>query len=187
MGTTLRGYAWVLTLGTAVLIMTVVLLAHSTVRAAARTPQAASPTTTSATPTTTTDPQCGRGDDERRIVVSVSQQRLWLCEHGRSIESSPVTTGRSATGHGTPIGSWHIVSHETARFLEGPGYRIRVTYWLPFVGDVGFHDSPWQRFPYGDRERYKTQGSRGCVHVPGPMMAQLYRWTRVGTAVTVDP
>lgn len=186
MGTTLRAYAWVLTSGTAVLIMTVVLLARSTVSAAAHPPQAATPPTTATTSPVPVDPQCARGDDERRIVVSVSQQRMWLCAHGRSTRSSPVTTGRSATGHGTPIGSWRIVSHETARFLEGPGYRIRVKYWLPFFGDVGFHDSPWQRFPFGDREQYKTRGSLGCVHVPGPMMAELYRWTRVGTVVTVE-
>lgn len=190
MSATLRSYAWVLTLGAAVLAMTAALLVRSTVSASTAPPPAVVDAARSAAATTTARPDpgdalCATRGEERRIVVSVSAQHLWLCEHGKPVRSSPVTTGRSATGHGTPIGSWRIVSHETARFLEGPGYRVRVRYWLPFVGDVGFHDSPWQRFPYGDRERYKTRGSQGCVHVPEPMMAELYRWTTVGTAVTV--
>lgn len=182
----MRGYAWAAALAAAVIVMTVVLgvrIAKAThpeiVTAHTAAPQSVAPTAhAEQTP-------CPPDDMQKRLVVSVSRQHLWLCEHGHSVGSSPVTTGRSATGHGTPLGSWRIISHETSRYLEGPGYRVHVHYWLPFFRDIGFHDSPWQRFTYGDLEQYKTRGSQGCVHVPGPMMAELYRWTRVGTAVTV--
>jgi lipoprotein-anchoring transpeptidase ErfK/SrfK len=60
-----------------------------------------------------------------------------------------------------------------------------VKYWIPFQGPLfGFHDSPWQRFPYGGPE-YRTQGSHGCIHVPLSAIRFLYRWASVGTPVRI--
>ncbi|MGC4933744.1 L,D-transpeptidase family protein [Gordonia sp. DT30] len=126
---------------------------------------------------------CAGNTEPRRVTVSISAQDLWFCERDKVIRYSPVTTGTAE--HPTPTGSWRILYHETDRDLSGPGYVVFVRYWLPFSGDFGFHDSPWQKFPYGDRDRYKTSGSQGCVHVPEPTMAALYDWAGDGTAVTV--
>ncbi|MBM7365729.1 L,D-transpeptidase [Gordonia hydrophobica] len=181
----MRGYAWTVALAAAVLVVTVALTARIiTIDQPAMGSTQAAPRPSAPAAGDAPSP-CPVDEARKRVLVSVSRQHLWLCDDGRSVATSPVTTGRSATGHGTPLGSWRIVSHETARYLEGPGYRIHVHFWLPFFGDIGFHDSPWQRFPYGDLQQYKTEGSQGCIHVPGPMMAELYRWTRVGTAVTI--
>ena len=182
--TVLRRYALACALGLGALVLTVMLLLKQGGPGVTQASPIVGPpsTTTSAAPVVSA---CADNAVAKRIVVSLAQQHMWLCERAVVVDSSPVTTGRSAVGHGTPTGSWAIVSHETSRYLEGPGYRVHVHFWLPFVGDVGFHDSPWQKFPYGDLQRYKTDGSQGCVHVPGPMMAKLYDWSRVGTAVTV--
>nr|WP_246371933.1 L,D-transpeptidase [Gordonia humi] len=181
--TSLRRYAWVCALGLGVLVLTVMLLVKQGGSGATQaSPMVRSASTPTSVPVASA---CADNSTSKRIVVSLAQQHMWLCERSTVVDSSPVTTGRSAIGHGTPTGSWSIVSHETGRYLEGPGYRVHVNFWLPFFGDVGFHDSPWQKFPYGDLQKYKTGGSQGCVHVPGPMMAKLYDWTRVGTAVTV--
>lgn len=130
---------------------------------------------------------CRGNSDDRLVKVSLGEQTLALCERNSPVAVSPVSTGRVSLGDGTPLGTWHINSRETDRYLTGPDYRVFVNYWLPFFGDFGFHDSPWQRFPYGDRTLYKTEGSRGCIHVPRPAMDKLYRWVRVGTTVTITP
>jgi lipoprotein-anchoring transpeptidase ErfK/SrfK len=130
---------------------------------------------------------CEGNTDARLITVSLSEQSLALCEHDNPVGYSPVTTGRVALGDGTPLGTWHINSRETDRFLTGPDYRVFVNYWLPFFGDYGFHDSSWQDFAYGDTTAYKSRGSRGCIHVPRPEMDKLYQWVRIGTTVTIVP
>ncbi|SIS07186.1 L,D-transpeptidase [Williamsia sterculiae] len=127
-----------------------------------------------------------RGNTAPQLVkVSLGQQHMWMCQLDKPVDQSPVTTGSVDRGDGTPLGTWQIESRETRRFLDGPDYRVFVDYWLPFFEDFGFHDSPWQKFPYGDRSLYKVVGSRGCVHVPTDAMAALYRWANVGTTVTV--
>jgi lipoprotein-anchoring transpeptidase ErfK/SrfK len=61
-----------------------------------------------------------------------------------------------------------------------------VLYWVPFNGDFGLHDAPWQTMPFGSKD-YPEHGSHGCVHVPAATMAWLYRWSSVGdTVVTVE-
>ena len=39
-------------------------------------------------------------------------------------------------------------------------------YWIPFDAPLfGFHDSSWQKMPYGS-QKYRTKGSHGCIHMP---------------------
>ena len=55
---------------------------------------------------------------------------------------------------------------------------------MPYDYDYGFHDSSWQHFAYGS-ERYRTEGSHGCVHVPPRAMPFVYAWAQTGTLVTI--
>lgn len=127
---------------------------------------------------------CRSRSAPRTIAVSIAEQRMWLCAGSSTVVASPVTTGIDTPVDHTPVGTWTIIDRETDRYLVGPDYRVFVHYWLQFFGDYGFHDSPWQDFPYGD-PRYRSSGSRGCVHVPEPMMARLYDWAVLGTRVTI--
>ena len=108
-----------------------------------------------------------------------------MCEGPRQLDSSPVTTGDPVTGHATPTGTWQIQAKQTDRDLTGPGYRDHVYYWMPFDGDIGFHDALWQTLPFGS-PNYAVAGSHGCVHLPMAAMAWLFQWTQVGTTVTVE-
>ena len=128
---------------------------------------------------------CRTTSAPRTVAVSISKQRMWLCTGSSTVVASPITTGIDTPIDRTPVGSWTIIDRETDRYLVGPDYRVFVHYWLQFFGDYGFHDSPWQTFPYGD-PRYRSSGSRGCVHVPEPMMARLYDWATLGTRVTIS-
>lgn len=126
---------------------------------------------------------CARNTDPQLVLVSVAQQRTWMCAGRRLLRATAVTTGKT-DGHDTPIGIWQIQAKQTDRTLVGPGYSQFVRYWLPFNGDFGFHDASWQTLPFGS-SGYRTQGSHGCVHLPTATMGWLYRWARVGATVTV--
>jgi hypothetical protein len=121
----------------------------------------------------------------RTIVVDISAQRARMCVGTQQVRTTLVTTGMSAYGYGTPTGTWHVVAkvRDTTLYpLAGGAYPVK--YWVPYDGPYGMHDSPWQRFPYGSA-LYKTRGSHGCTHLPGPMMAWYYAWARIGTRVVV--
>jgi hypothetical protein len=118
----------------------------------------------------------------RTVLVDLSEQRMWLCRRGATEATSLVTTGRD--GDETPTGRWTVYARQTDRWLSGPGYERQVDVWMPFYEGYGFHDSAWQRIPYGD-EQFRTKGSRGCIHVPGAMMKRLHRWGDVGTKVRI--
>lgn len=195
--TAVRDHAWSVALVLAAFVVTVAILTQVTTPQAdtAASQPAAVTGTSPATPTPDTDlsPQtvtaadvaCRDNTVPRLVKVSLIEQHMWLCQFGLPVTDTPVTTGSVDRGNGTPTGTWHVESRETDRYLAGPDYRVFVHYWMPFFDDFGFHDSPWQQFAYGDRRQYRTDGSRGCIHVPPAAMATLYTWAQVGTSVTI--
>ncbi|MCP2195036.1 L,D-transpeptidase [Williamsia deligens] len=187
-----RDYWWAVLVVPLSLVLTVILVGGA-VRdgGAGRTETVAAAVTSSASPTPTRSVQdiadaqaCRTASAPRTVTVSIRSQRMWLCTGTTTTAASPITTGIDTPVDRTPTGTWRIIDRQTDRYLVGPDYRVFVHYWLQFYGDYGFHDSPWQDFPYGD-PRYRSSGSRGCVHVPEPMMARLYTWAGLGTTVTI--
>jgi lipoprotein-anchoring transpeptidase ErfK/SrfK len=121
----------------------------------------------------------------KRFIVSIRSQVGRMCAGRHQILTTAVTTGASALGYGTPLGSWRVqakVPNTVLHPAAGGAYPVR--YWVPYDGVYGIHDSNWQRFPYGSA-LYRTQGSHGCVHLPGATMAWFFRWVAVGTTVTI--
>lgn len=118
------------------------------------------------------------------ILVSITQQRVWMCQRTTQVYSTLVTTGAVNVGNGTPVGTWQIQDKQTNRYLVGPGYRDFVHYWMPFDGDFGFHDAPWQTMPYG-APGYTANGSHGCVHLPAQAMTWFFGWASTGATVTI--
>jgi lipoprotein-anchoring transpeptidase ErfK/SrfK len=130
---------------------------------------------------------CRTNTDPQRIIVSIRQQHAWMCAGARQAMDSAVTTGATAVGDGTPVGTWHIEAKQTNTTLTVlTGEAFHVAYWLPYDGNVyGLHDSSWQTFPYGSPQ-YRTGGSHGCVHLPLAAMRWVYGWARVGATVTIQ-
>jgi hypothetical protein len=121
------------------------------------------------------------------VLVSVTQQHLWLCAHQRLVYSAPVTTGAVELPYdSTPTGTFEIqgkTTDTTLTLLSGQTYAVK--YWIPFDGPLfGFHDSSWQTFPYGS-PRYRTEGSHGCIHTPLAAMKFLHDWAAVGATVLI--
>jgi lipoprotein-anchoring transpeptidase ErfK/SrfK len=125
---------------------------------------------------------CSGNRADSLVLVSIRQQHAWWCDKAKAVGSTPVTTGAVNTGDATPTGTWVVQAKQADRYLVGPGYRDFVHYWMPFHGDFGLHDAPWQTFPFGSKQ-YTDDGSHGCVHVPEAAMARLYSWAEVGTTV----
>jgi lipoprotein-anchoring transpeptidase ErfK/SrfK len=129
---------------------------------------------------------CATNTYRRLVLVSISRQHLWACQGGRQVSDAPVTTGATIDNDQTPLGSWRVQAKQRDRYLVGPGYKDYVHYWVPFNGDFGLHDAPWQTMAFGSKS-WPTQGSHGCVHVPTATMTWIYRWAAVGsTVVTIE-
>ena len=127
----------------------------------------------------------------KHIYVSIAQQHLWACTGTVLLTDGAVTTGASALTNvhdATPTGTMKITGKARNTVLAGKDvngpWNDPVSYWMPFSGGVGFHDSPWQTFPLGS-PLYTTQGSHGCVHLPLAVIAEVYDWAQIGTLVTV--
>ncbi|MBC7518383.1 MAG: L,D-transpeptidase [Microbacteriaceae bacterium] len=127
----------------------------------------------------------------KHIYVSIAQQHLWACTGTVLLTDGAVTTGASAltnVHNATPTGTMKITGKARNTVLAGKDvngpWNDPVSYWMPFSGGVGFHDSPWQTFPLGS-PLYTTQGSHGCVHLPLTVIAQVYDWAQIGTLVTI--
>jgi hypothetical protein len=122
----------------------------------------------------------------KAVRVDISQQFARMCADHQQVRTTPVTTGAVSLGDGTPTGTWHVqarIRNTTLYPAAGGAYPVK--YWMPYNGAYGMHDSSWQHFRYGSA-KYRTEGSHGCVHVPGKTMAWLFNWAAVGTTVTIS-
>jgi lipoprotein-anchoring transpeptidase ErfK/SrfK len=129
---------------------------------------------------------CRTNADAQRVIVSIAQQHAWMCTGPKQVKDSVVTSGATATGDGTPLGTWHIQAKQTDRMLTVlSGDSFHVDYWMPYDDVYGFHDAAWQKFPFGSAQ-YRTEGSHGCVHFPHAVMAWLYGWADIGATVTIQ-
>jgi hypothetical protein len=134
----------------------------------------------------------GNPGDGKLLLISISLQHLWACDGTKIVNQSPVTTGTTVVTNGvndnTPVGTWQIQAKRTDTPLTGCDangcWDDRVQYWMPFDGEIGLHDASWQTFPFG-ASKYHIDGSHGCIQLPTAMAAWIYKWARVGTAVTV--
>ncbi len=129
--------------------------------------------------------RCNPHISEKNVQIDLGSQSALLCNDETQLLTTPITSGAVALGDGTPTGTWRVQSKQRDRYLyPAAGGAYYVHYWLPYDGAYGMHDSPWQRFPYGS-QRYRTEGSHGCVHFPSAAIRWMYAWLHVGTLVHV--
>lgn len=129
--------------------------------------------------------RCAHSRGAHHVLIDISTQSALLCAHQQQILITPVTTGASDRGDGTPTGTWHLYAKQRNTVLHpASGGAYPVKYWMPYNGAYGMHDARWQKFPFGSG-KYRTQGSHGCTHFPTAAMARLFAWAPIGTTVTV--
>lgn len=122
----------------------------------------------------------------KRIVVDVSEQKIYAYEGDSLFIEEPISTGLEFTP--TPRGTFTIFKKTPSRFMQGPipGVSDQI-YDLPGVpwdlyfteGGAVIHGAYWH-------DKFGEPWSHGCVNLSPENAKKLYMWARVGTKVTVQ-
>lgn len=113
----------------------------------------------------------GERDWGAYVDVDLTQQKArYYDANDKLLHSCDIVSGKPTADRATPTGVYYLNSKASPSTLVGYkdngeiDYETKVTYWMPFVGNsVGLHDATWQSSFGGNR--YKTNGSHGCVNL----------------------
>lgn len=115
------------------------------------------------------------------IEVDMTNQTMYYYVNGRIKLQTPVVTGCTGKGNGTPQRVCYVYYMQRNRVLIGADYRTPVSYWIAVYNNIGIHDANW-RGRFGG-EIYKTNGSHGCINTPISEVSKLYDMVEIGTPV----
>ncbi len=127
----------------------------------------------------------------KRMIVSLSQQRLWAYENGAILWEWPVSTGIDSSP--TSPGIFQIQSH------ENNAYAGNWDLWMPYFMGI-YQPVPGQAFMNGFHGFPTRDGSTllwtddlghpvtfGCILLSNDNAALLYNWAESGVVVEVQP
>lgn len=117
------------------------------------------------------------------IEINITKQHVWLYKNGKLITHSDVVTGNPGRGNATVTGTYFVIYKDKDSVLSGPGYDAKVTYWMPFYGNMGLHDASW-RSAFGG-EIYKRNGTHGCVNAPVYLAKKVFENIEEGIPVII--
>ncbi len=117
------------------------------------------------------------------IEINITRQHLWFYKDGKLFVQGSVVTGNPNRGNATVLGVYMVNYKQKDTKLTGPGYEAKVTYWMPFFGNMGLHDASW-RSRFGG-EIYKRNGSHGCVNAPIYLAKTIFENIEEGIPVIV--
>lgn len=124
----------------------------------------------------------------RRVVYSVSQQRVWLVEQDEVVSASWLVSGRQ----GIPRpGTYSVFSR--SRWSSASGGRVRMEFMVRFVRPkgrglaIGFHAIPVDRRgrQIQSEEELGQPRSKGCVRQRRADAEHLWNWAPNDTTVRV--
>jgi lipoprotein-anchoring transpeptidase ErfK/SrfK len=98
------------------------------------------------------------------VEVNITNQYLWFYKNNKLITKGPIVTGNPNKGNSTVTGTYMLNYKQKGATLRGANYTTKVTYWMPFYGNMGIHDASW-RYSFGG-EIYKSNGTHGCINTP---------------------
>lgn len=115
------------------------------------------------------------------VEINLTAQHLFFYKDGELLIESDFVSGNPSKGNATPDGAYAITYTERNATLKGQNYRTPVSYWMPFNGNVGMHDSPW-RSAFGG-VIYQTNGSHGCINLPPSVAKTIFENIEKGIPV----
>ncbi|MGB4588125.1 MAG: L,D-transpeptidase family protein [Clostridiaceae bacterium] len=115
------------------------------------------------------------------LEINLTAQHAWFYKNGKLISDGDIVTGDVLTGTTTPSGIYSLKYKKKDAVLKGVDYSSDVSFWMPFNGDVGFHDAPW-RTNFG-KDIYLKNGSHGCVNAPYAFAQAVFANINPGTPV----
>ena len=119
------------------------------------------------------------------IEVSLDAQHLWLYKDGNLVTETDIVSGKPVKSRETYRGAWPIAYKASPYNLTSAeyGYNVKVNYWMPFVYGQGLHDASWQ--PSFGGNRYKTNGSHGCINLPKDQAKLIYETIDAGYPIII--
>ena len=132
----------------------------------------------------------GRRDPFNEIAgtyfeVSIADQHVWMYKNGELIVESPCCTGDVKTGANTRCGIFAVTFKKRDTILKGPDWNDPVSYWVPFDGNIGFHDATWRSPEEFGGDVYLENGSHGCVNLPLEAASIIYENVDMDTPIIV--
>lgn len=128
--------------------------------------------------------QYGKDDiGDTYVEVNLTAQHLFFYKGGKLILETDFVSGNLSKDWGTPVGTYPVQYKENDATLNGEDYSTPVKYWMPFNGNIGFHDAPW-RIEFG-KDIYLKSGSHGCINMPPPAARKMFENIKRGVAVVV--
>lgn len=121
---------------------------------------------------------------QKRVDVSIAEQRLWAYEEGELVLDTKVSTGIPGmpTNNGiptaTPRGSFYIFNKMPVRHMgngqltsEVGAYELPGVPWVTYFHEwgVAFHGTYWH-------DNYGNEMSHGCVNMTPDEAKWIYRW-----------
>ncbi len=133
------------------------------------------------------------------ILVNIAQQWLWVYQDRKLVYRTPVTTGMPELP--TPTGMFSVRFKESNITFYSPWPPGSPYYYSPehinyamYFADDGYyiHDAPWRKcfgpgtnVPHTCPDGSQDTGSHGCVNVPTPAGAWIYKWVHNGAKVDI--
>ncbi|MDF2942353.1 MAG: putative peptidoglycan binding domain [Herbinix sp.] len=117
------------------------------------------------------------------VEVNLTAQHLFFYKEGKLVLESDFVSGNLSKEFGTPTGTYPIQYKENDATLVGEDYATPVKYWMPFNGNIGFHDATW-REEFG-KDFYINNGSHGCINMPPANAKKMFENIKRGVAVVV--
>lgn len=115
------------------------------------------------------------------VEINLTAQHLFYYKDGELLLESDFVSGNPSRGNATPAGAYAITYTERNATLKGQNYRTPVSYWMPFNGNIGMHDSSW-RSSFGG-VIYQTNGSHGCINLPPAVAKEIFENIEKGIPV----
>ena len=115
------------------------------------------------------------------LEINITKQHIWYYKDGELIAQGDIVSGNVSNGNGTPIGIYEITYKQENSTLRGANYEAKVTYWMPFNGNIGLHDASW-RYSYGG-DIYINDGTHGCINAPKYLAKKIFAEIEAGTPV----
>jgi len=119
---------------------------------------------------------------KKSALVSISHQKVFLLDNGKVSHMMDCVTGKPGTP--TRVGTFSVKYKDKDTVLtDKKTYWLPVEYWVPFDGEIGFHDNQ-SREVFGGTI-YVKNGSHGCVNLFLTSAQILYDFAYKGMRVDV--
>jgi lipoprotein-anchoring transpeptidase ErfK/SrfK len=140
-------------------------------------------------PQTSINPSKTTISNENRLVIDLSDRRVYVYQTDQVVASFPLGVGKK--GWETPLGNFEVIhmQHDpvwkhpiTGKIFEaGPDSPLGdrwIGFWSDGHNEIGFHGTP-------DDSLVGTAVSHGCLRMRNPDVRMLYQKVKMGTPVSV--